>query len=197
MHIKSASFPTDNGRTSRLSIFYRISNHRNFTNISIMLLQIPLKRHEHWDGYWKKKLLWTILEEQFPKPRKTAASKIGNGVISLRWQLRCHCNSDDNKFSSVFNATEVAIVQNLCLCRRSLCSILGGIDPEKLYLATLTSVEKTTEPKRHMLICPDNLAKVHSFSFNLDLRFHFTVQLLPIVRLYARNRTYFFGKYCS
>ena len=175
LHIKSASFSTDNGRTSRLPIFYRISNHKNFTNISIMLLQIPLKRHEHWGGYWKKKLPWTILEEQFPKPRKTAASKIGNGVISLLWLLWCHCKSDDNKFSSVLNATEVAIVQNLCLWRRSLCSILGGIDPEKLYRATVTSAEKTTEPKRHMLICPDNLAKVHGFSFNLDLRFHFTV----------------------
>ena len=71
------------------------------------------------------------------------------------------------------------------------------IDPEKLHRATLTSAEKTTEPKRHMLICPDNLAKVHSFSFNLDLRFHFTVQLHPIVRLHARNRTYFSGKYRS
>ena len=30
MHVKSASFSTDNSRTSRLSIFYRISNHKNF-----------------------------------------------------------------------------------------------------------------------------------------------------------------------
>ena len=28
MHVKSASFSTDNSRTSRLSIFYRISNHK-------------------------------------------------------------------------------------------------------------------------------------------------------------------------
>ena len=32
LHFKSASFPTDNGRTSRLSSFYRsISNHNNLT----------------------------------------------------------------------------------------------------------------------------------------------------------------------
>ena len=30
MHVKSASFSTDNSRTSRLSIFYRISNHKIF-----------------------------------------------------------------------------------------------------------------------------------------------------------------------
>ena len=49
-------------------------------NISITLLQSSLKLHEHRGGYLKKK---TILEEQFPVPRDTAASKIGNGVISL------------------------------------------------------------------------------------------------------------------
>ena len=31
----------------------------------------------------------------------------------------------------------VAIFPNLCLWRRSLCSNLGGIDPKKLYRATL------------------------------------------------------------
>ena len=30
VHVKSASFSTDNSRTLRLSIFYRISNHKNF-----------------------------------------------------------------------------------------------------------------------------------------------------------------------
>ena len=62
-------------------------------NISITLLQISPKLHEHRGGYWRKKLPWTILEEQFPLRRYTAASKIGNSVISLLWQLRCRCNS--------------------------------------------------------------------------------------------------------
>ena len=53
-----------------------------------------------WWWWWRRKLPWTILEEEFPVPKTTAASKIGNGVISLLWQLRCHCNSDHNKFSS-------------------------------------------------------------------------------------------------
>ena len=109
-------------------------------NISITLLQISLKLHEHRGGYWRKKLQQTILEEQFPVPRNHAASKIGNGVNSLLWQLRCHCNPDHNKFSSLSNTTVVSIFPNLCLWRRSLHSNLGGIDLEKLYRATLSQV---------------------------------------------------------
>ena len=56
-------------------------------NISITLLQISLKLHEHRGGYWRKRLPWTILEEQFPVPRYTAASKIGYSVISLLWAM--------------------------------------------------------------------------------------------------------------
>ena len=42
-----------------------------------------------------------------------------------------------NKFSSLSNTIVMAIFPNLCLWRRSLCSNLGGIDPGKLYRATL------------------------------------------------------------
>ena len=73
-----------------------------------------------------------------PVPRYTAARKKGNSVISLPWQLRCRCNDDHNKFSSLSNTTVVSIFPNLCLWRRSLRSNLGGIDLEKLYRATLT-----------------------------------------------------------
>ena len=107
-------------------------------NISITLLQISLKLHEHRGGYWRKKLPWMILEEQFPVPRNTSVSKIGNSVISLLWQLRCHCNPDHNKFSSLSNTTVVAIFPKLCLWRRRLFSNLGAIGPEKLYRATLS-----------------------------------------------------------
>ena len=88
-------------------------------NISITLLQISLKLHEHRGGYWRKKLRWMILEEQFPVPIYTAESKIGNSVISLLWQLRCHCNPDHNKFSSLSSTTVVAFFSKLCLWRRS------------------------------------------------------------------------------
>ena len=54
-------------------------------NISITLLQISLKLHEHRGRYWRKKLPWTILEEQFPVPWNIATSKVGNSVISLLW----------------------------------------------------------------------------------------------------------------
>ena len=111
-------------------------------NISITLLQISLKLHEHRGCYWRKKLPWTILEEQFPVPRYTAASKIGNSVISLLWQLRCRCNPDHNKFSSLSNSTVVAIFSKLCLWRRSLCSNFGGVGPGKLYRATLKENQK-------------------------------------------------------
>ena len=106
-------------------------------NISITLLQISLKLHEYRGCYWGKKLLWMIFEEQFPVLRYTAASKIGNSVISLLWQLQCSCNPDHNKFSSLSNTTVVAIFPKLCFWRRSVCSNLGGIDSEKLYRATL------------------------------------------------------------
>jgi len=62
-------------------------------NISITILHISLKLHEHRGGYWWKTFRWTILEGQFAVQRNTAAGKIGNGVISLLWQLRCHFNA--------------------------------------------------------------------------------------------------------
>ena len=77
------------------------------------------------------------MEEEFPVPRNTAASKIGNGVISLLCQLQCHCNPDHNKVSSLSKTTVLLISPNLCKWRRSSRSHLGGIDPEKLYRATL------------------------------------------------------------
>ena len=41
------------------------------------------------------------------------------------------------------NTTVVLIFPNLCFWRRSLCSNLGGIDPEKLYRATLKFKKKS------------------------------------------------------
>ena len=39
----------------------------------------------------------------------------------------------------------VAIFPKLCLLRRSLCSNLGGIEPEKLYRATLKDLTPGSE----------------------------------------------------
>ena len=52
-------------------------------------------------------------------PRNITASNIGNGVISLLWQLWCHCIPDHDKFSSLPNKTVVAIFPNACLWWRS------------------------------------------------------------------------------
>ena len=58
LHVKSASFSTDNGQTSRVSIFFllfltiKISS----KNISITLLQISLKLDNYRGRYWRKKL---------------------------------------------------------------------------------------------------------------------------------------------
>ena len=112
-------------------------------NISITLLQISLKLHEHRGCYWRKKLPWMTFEEQFLVLRYTAASKIANSVILLLWQLRCRCHPDHNKFSSLSNTTVMAIFPKRSLWRRSLCSNLGGICPEKLYRATLMHVKNT------------------------------------------------------
>ena len=42
-------------------------------------------------------------------------------------------------FSSLSNTTVVAIFPNVCLWRRSLCSNLAGIDPEKVYTFSYAS----------------------------------------------------------
>ena len=104
-------------------------------NISITLLKISLKSHEHRGCYWRKKLSRTILEKQFPVPRNTAAHKIGNGVIPLLWQLRCHWNPYHNKFSSLvqFSNTTVHTPRNFSkslFIAKSLFSNVGGIDLE-------------------------------------------------------------------
>ena len=79
-----------------------------------------------------KKLPWKISEKQFQVPRNTVASlKVGIGVISLLWRLRCHCNPDHSKLSSLSNTAVVVVFPSLCQWQRSLCSNLGGIDPEK------------------------------------------------------------------
>ena len=93
-----------------------------------------------------------IFEEQFPVPKYTVASKIGNSVISLLWQLWCRCNPHHNKFSSSSNTTVVAIFPKLCLWRRSLCSNLGGTGPEKLYRATLRQEAKKKFTTRGLFI---------------------------------------------
>ena len=157
-------------------------------NISIALLQISLKLHEHWGCYWKKKLPWMIFEEQFPVPRYTAASKIGNSVISLLWQLRCHCNPDHNKFSSLSNTTVVSIFPKLCLWRRSLCSNLGGVDPQKLYRATLSKMELHFINSKWRMV-PDRFITMN------DLSWHHCYQLKAInvfADFYFDNQVYTF-----
>ena len=144
-------------------------------NISITLLQISLKLHEHRGCYLRKKLPWMIFEEQFPVPRYTDASKIGNSVISLLWQLRCRCNPDHNKYSSSSNTTVVAIFPKLCLWRRSLCSNLGSIDPEKLYRATLRTRTPVVELKHAEY---RKLKSIASVLFAEDIR-NYTLYIDP------------------
>ena len=80
------------------------------------------------------------MEEKAPENdfivRNNAASFIGNGVISLLCrQLRCHCNPDHEKFSSLSNTTVVAIFPNVCLWQRIVYAQTWQlyIDPENLY----------------------------------------------------------------
>ena len=140
LHVESASFSTDNSRTSRLYIFHRISNPKNFfrKNLDKALTDFALTSRTPM-RLLEEKAPVNYFGRTVPSAENTAASKIGNGVTSLPWQLRCHCNPDHNKFSSLSNTTVVSIFPNLCLWRRSLCSNLGDIDPEKLYRATLNT----------------------------------------------------------
>ena len=105
LYVKCASFSTENCLTSRLSIFFTVflTIKTSSKNILTTFHQNLLKLHEHQGSYWRKNLLWTILEGQFLVPKNTTATKIGNGIISLPWKLQCHCNPDHNKFSSLSN----------------------------------------------------------------------------------------------
>ena len=99
LHVKSASFSTDNGQTSRFSFSYRISNDKTSSqNISITLSHILLKLHEHRGVRVGVKSSC----ERFckvPSAENYCWSKIVNGVITLLWQPRCHFNPDHDKFS--------------------------------------------------------------------------------------------------
>ena len=139
-------------------------------NVSITLLHISLKPHVHRGGCWRKKLPWTSLEEKFPVPSNTAASTKSYSVFSLLWQLRCYCNPDHNKFSSLSNTTVVAIFPNLCLWRRSFCSNLGDTDPEKLYRATLSAHAHVivSSPDTSITTCAYILYKTLSIKYTIS-----------------------------
>ena len=114
--------------------FYCISNNKNF---------IPKYPHNALtDSVLTSRTSWRLLEEKAPVNdfivRKNAASIIGNGGISLLWQLRCHCNPDNDKFSSLSNTTVVAIFPNICLWQLIVYAQTWQvyIDPEKLYCGT-------------------------------------------------------------
>ena len=133
LHVKRPSFSTDNSRTPKLSNFtvFLLTIKTSSQNISMTLSQIPLKLHEHRGGSWRKKLSWTILEEQLPVPRKTPASKIGHGVISLLRQLWCHCNLDHNKFSSLSHTIVVTIFYKSLFMATYFMLKLGRYWPRK------------------------------------------------------------------
>ena len=109
LHVKSASFSTDNGHTSRFSFSYRIFNNKNFfQNISTVL-----EEKSSCERFCK-----------VPRAENHCWSKIGNGghfvaindnsdVITALMMTNCHLNT-----------TVIAIFPNVCLQRRSLCSDL-------------------------------------------------------------------------
>ena len=111
LHVKSASFLSDNGQTSSFSFFQLlISNDKNF--IPKYLDNAPT------DSVLTSRTSRRLLEEKAPV--NDFRRIVSNGVISLLWQLRCHCNPDHDKFSSLPNTTVVAIFPNVGLERRSV-----------------------------------------------------------------------------
>ena len=96
-------------------------------------------------------------------PRNITASNIGNGVISLLWQLRCHCIPDHDKFSSLSNKTVVAIFPNVCLWRRSYAQ-----NWEVLALKNCYSIE------------PPSYASAAYVVVSYDPRFFSTVRFVKI-----------------
>ena len=101
LHVKSASFSTDNGQTSRLSVSDRIFNNKNFfQNISTVL-----EEKSSCERFCK-----------VPRAENHCWSRIGNG------SFRCYDNSDVIAALMMtnchLNTTVVAIFPNVCLWRR-------------------------------------------------------------------------------
>ena len=122
MHVKSASFCTDSGQTSRFFFSYRISNNRNFIP---KYLDNALKVFLNFTN-----IKATVLEKnapvndfvRFPVPRIIAEVK------QIMGSFRCYDSS--NVIATLMmtnfhlNTTDIAIFPNVCLWRRSLCSDL-------------------------------------------------------------------------
>ena len=75
---------------------------------------------------------------------------------------------DHNKFSSLSHTTVVAVFLNVCLWRRSLCSNLGSIDPEKLYRATLIRDNAALANTRQCSTCYGRDGTITSRSINRE-----------------------------
>ena len=137
---KALRFLQITAKHKNFPFFYCISDDKNF---------IPKYLT---DSVLTSRISRRLMEEKAPENdfpvRNNATSIIGNGGSSLLWQLRCHCNPDHDIFSSSSNTTVVAMFPNVYLWRRSLCSNLVGIDPEKLYRATLS--EKDCNSKKRV-----------------------------------------------
>ena len=95
-------------------------------NISIMLLQIsPFTNIEAAiGGKSSRKRFW----KNSSQCQKILHSKQNSRMASFCWYDNPDVIPTVIKFSSMSNTTVVAIIPNLCLWRRSLCSNLGGID---------------------------------------------------------------------
>ena len=115
------------------------------------------------------------------------------------WKLRCHYNPGHNIFSSLSNqdrckTTVLATFPNLCLWRRSLCSNLEGIDPEKLYRATVLSIYKKFHENDNKTFCFNDLFLLRRyvegvlFSILLTLKNYVWVFLEQLVSDALRKR---------
>ena len=110
--------------------------------ISIKLLQILLKLCKHReDRIGEKSSCERFCKVASAENFQFCWSNIGGGVISMLWQLWCHCNLEYGKF--LF--TVVAIFPNFCLWRRT------WYWPWKLYRATFI---------RQYVLCCCNMAPV-------------------------------------
>ena len=125
--------------------------------------------------------------KQFPVPRNTAARKIGNGVILLLWQLRCHWNPYHNKFSSLSNTTvpSPGNFSKSLFIARSLFSNVRGIDREKMRWAT-SAITSWIVFLQEILLITDSF--FHKIKFARTFK-----KCFPSVRFGCRK--YFFCRY--
>ena len=130
MHVKSASFSTDNSRTSRLSISYRTSNNKNFIpkylDNAPYRFRLNLTNNEAASGGKSSCELWRN------------SFQCREIVPQVKWVIASFCCQDNSDVIATLIITDfhLYLIQLWWQFFQIFMLVLGRY-PEKLYRATL------------------------------------------------------------